>query len=245
MPGGSMRGDRDPRRRRDLALGVVPLLGVAGATAGLLALPSGYFATSLTLYAVQVAVVAWSVPDGLPGPGLGPANRVTLLRSALSLPVVALLGWPAVLDDAACWWVIGVTSVAMALDGVDGWLARRTGTGTDFGARWDMELDSFLLLGLSGLVWLDGRLGAWVLLIGGLRYLFVAAGWLWPVLRGDLPPSVRRKTACVVQGIVLLVCLGPIIPAQVAAAAAAAGLAFLVYSFGADVIWLARTGDPG
>ena len=40
-------------------------------------------------------------------------------------------------------------SVALALDGVDGQVARRTGTVSALGARFDMEVDAFLVLVLS------------------------------------------------------------------------------------------------
>ena len=69
-----------------------------------------------------------------------------------------------------------------------------------FRARLDMELDAFLLLALGVLVWLSGKVGAWVILIGALRYLFVAGGWVWPPLQATLPSSQRRKTICVIQG---------------------------------------------
>jgi len=244
MRSGPKRGGRG-HWRRDLAVGIVPLLVVASATRWFLGLPPAYLAASLTLYAVQVALVLWNAPDGLPGPGLGPANRITLLRSTLVLPVMAVAGRPAALDDDARWWIMGVCSITIALDGVDGWVARRTGTSSAFGARWDMELDSFLLMGLSVLVWMDGKVGAWVLLIGTLRYLFVGAGWIWPFLREELPESARRKTACVIQGVGLLVCLGPIIEAELAFLAAAGALGVLVHSFLVDVLWLARAAESG
>ena len=38
---------------------------------------------------------------------------------------------------------------ALALDGVDGQVARRTGTASELGARFDMEVDAFLILVLS------------------------------------------------------------------------------------------------
>ena len=79
-----------------------------------------------------------------------------------------------------------------------------------------------------------------MLLIGALRYLYVGASWWWRALRAELPPSGRRKTICVVQGIVLLVCLGPIIPRALSFPLAGAALILLVYSFAVDVIWLAR-----
>lgn len=240
-----LRNGLEPATRHELGLGLVPLLAMAAATASLLDLAAGYFTVTLTLYAVQAGLVVGSMPEGLPGTGLGPANRVTLLRSTLIVPLVAIVGWPEALDDAACWWIIATSAAAMVLDGVDGWLARRTGSGTPFGARFDMELDAFFLLGLSALVWLDGTVGAWVLLIGGLRYLFVGAGWIWPVLRAELPARGRRKAACVVQGIALLVCLGPIVPGDAARVVAAAALAVLAYSFAVDVVWLVRRPSPG
>jgi hypothetical protein len=63
---------------------------------------------------------------------------------------------------------------------------------------------------------------------------------VWKWLARPLPESTRRKTACVVQIVTLIVCLGPIIPPRVSAAIAGAGLALLVYSFAVDVAWLRR-----
>jgi len=137
-----------------------------------------------------------------------------------------------------------VATTVMLLDGLDGRIARRTGTESRFGARFDMELDAALLLALSVLVWRDGRVGMWVLLIGLMRYAFVAASWIWPALAADLPPSFRRKLVCVVQGVALLVALGPIISDAQAVAAAAIGLIALTYSFAVDVRWALAAGRP-
>ena len=173
---------------------------------------------------------------------MGPANRLTLLRSTLVLPLAALLPSWSTLETSTLWWVIVLASVVLVLDGVDGRVARNTGSDSAFGARFDMELDAFLILVLSTGVWLGGRAGAWVLLVGLLRYLFVLAGWLWPRLTAPLPESRRRKVVCVIQGVALLVALGPIIPPSLAVASVALGLAALVYSFGLDTLWLVRYG---
>ena len=168
---------------------------------------------------------------------------MTLGRAALAVPVVALCLPPGPLRAEGYWWVILLATVVMILDGVDGRIARRTGTQSVFGARFDMELDAALILALSVLVWAGGRAGAWCLLIGLMRYLFVAASWLWPALGAELPESYRRKVVCVLQGVVLLVALGPIIPGAVATAVVAAGLAALIYSFAVDIRWaLANAG---
>lgn len=234
------RGATLRRAATDLAGGLVPLSAAGSTTWWLLDLPASFLLQTLALYGALSGLLLWRLPPSLPSPGLGTANRVTLTRATLALPVIALVAHPGAVDPGARWWVIGVATVAMCLDWVDGRIARSTGTTTAFGGRFDMELDAALLLGLSVLVWWSGQVGAWVVLIGGLRYLFVGAGLLWPPLAAELPPSQRRKTVCVVQGVVLLVCLGPIIPPAAATLFAAGALGLLLHSFGTDVRWLAR-----
>jgi phosphatidylglycerophosphate synthase len=181
--------------------------------------------------------------DGAPG-GMGWANRVTLGRSVLVSPVAALavgVASGAVAATPAVLWVaIALSTLALMLDGLDGRVARKTGSASAYGARFDMELDAFLLLALSLLLLGAGRGGAWVLLIGALRYLFVAAGAVLPWLSAPLPPRYRRKVVCVVQGVGLLVALGPVIPDVLAVGAAAAALALLFWSFAVDTLWLFR-----
>jgi hypothetical protein len=82
----------------------------------------------------------------------------------------------------------------------------------------------------------------WVLGIGAMRYLFVAAATLWPQLRGELFPSMRRKVVCVVQGIALLVAVAPIVPPAPATGIAGLALILLVASFAVDSLWLLRQG---
>ncbi len=229
---------------RDLLWALVPLSTAAGSALALIGLPPVYLAVVAGGWGILGGVLRLGAPGHLPAPGMGWANRVTLWRGALVVPVAALLPWWAMLGTGGLWWVVGVSTLAMTLDGVDGRIARSTGTRTAFGARFDMELDAFLLLVLSFLAWLAGPVGPWVILIGALRYLFVAAGRVWPVLTGALPESFRRKTVCVLQGVGLLVALGPVVPPELAIGAAGLALAALVYSFAVDVAWLARQGSP-
>ena len=74
--------------------------------------------------------------------------------------------------------LVVIATVALILDGVDGQVARRTHTVTALGARFDVEVDSILLLVLS--VRIAPVLGLWVLAIGLMRYAWVAASWLLP-----------------------------------------------------------------
>src|SRR6185503_17128116 len=99
--------------------------------------------------------------------------------------------------------LVGLAGVALGLDVLDGWLARRTGTASELGARFDGEVDAFLLLVLS--VYVARGFGAWVVLIGAARYLFLVGGWWWPWLRAPLPARRWRKVVTAVQGIVLTV----------------------------------------
>lgn len=240
---------------RDLLIGLPVALAAAAATWSVVDLRATFVLQVAGLYTGVAALIVTFHPPVLPGPGLGAANRVTLGRAVLTLPLAALvlhaeslgagsLGAASAGTESAGtvarWWIVGVGTTVMVLDGFDGWIARRTGTRTSFGARFDMETDAFLMLVLSTLAWVTGRAGAWVLLIGAMRYLFVAAGWIVPALRAPLFPSLRRKVVCVVQGVGLLVCLGPVVPAPLATRAAALALASLVWSFGLDTVWLLR-----
>ena len=193
-------------------------------------------------YAAVSFVIAVTAGIGRARAGFGIANQVTLLRAGLvCLAGGALLaGGPPALPS---WSLAALVTVALSLDAVDGWLARRLDLSSSFGARFDLEIDALLLLILALLVWRAERAGAWVLAIGLLRYLFVLAGWLLPWLRRPLPPSRRRQAVCVLQGVTLLLCLLPPVSAVLAALAAGLALLALLASFGADIIYLARAQD--
>ena len=226
----------------ELTAGLIPLLVSTGITASVFALPAMYMLRAVAIYVLMAILILRHVPSTREG--LGPANWVTLGRATLVLCVAALIPQPEVLLDAGYWWIIGVTTVAMVLDGVDGRVARHTRTSSAFGAHFDMELDSLLMLVLALLVWRSGRVGPWVVLVGLPRYLFVGAGWLWPWMRAPLPERLRRKVGCVIQGVALLVCLGPIVPTALAAWVAAVTLLTLGASFALDIAWLFRHRVP-
>jgi phosphatidylglycerophosphate synthase len=172
----------------------------------------------------------------------GAANWVTAARA---LYTACLIGyalaalWRGVAPSPSLrWlWLIGALG-ALALDGVDGRLARHFGQESAFGARFDMETDAATLFGLSLLVWLSGQAGPWVLASGLMRYIFVVAGWLWPDLAAPLPPKKRRQAVCVAQIAVLILALAPPISPVVAAPLCLVALAVLSYSFAVDIAWL-------
>lgn len=230
--------------RTELVLGLLVVLVLALLLHLAAGLPALAAATSLLTYGLLVCMVLHTSPPVFRRRGPGPANRVTFFRAALVMPVAALVLHPAQLDAAATYWLLGLATLAVALDGLDGAVARRSGWVTTYGGRFDMELDALLIMVLALLVWQTGQAGIWVLLIGLMRYLFVAAGWRWQWLQGALPPSRRRQTVCVVQSVALLVALAPVVPPQHAAAIALGALLLLVYSFSVDVFWLYRECRP-
>jgi phosphatidylglycerophosphate synthase len=168
----------------------------------------------------------------------GAANAVTLVRGALTVLLAALIGAPD--GQALGWTVVAVAVVAVALDGVDGALARRRNEATAFGARFDMETDALLILVLAALVWQLGRAGAWILAAGLLRYAFVLASYAWPWMECALPPSRRRQAVCVLQILSLIGALVPGVLPPWSSAVALTGLVLLAGSFAIDVVWLAR-----
>jgi phosphatidylglycerophosphate synthase len=177
---------------------------------------------------------------------LTPADWVTLARATLASVVAALVAG-SFLQPVPRTMLVAVAAVALVLDAVDGWVARRTATGS-LGANLDGEVDAFLILVLS--VYVARSAGAWVLLIGAARYVFLAAGWVLPWMRAPLPPRYWRKFVAATQGIVLTVATANVVSLDVIRAALVVSLVMLAESFGRDVWWLrirrlvTRSGPP-
>ncbi|MFE9746346.1 CDP-alcohol phosphatidyltransferase family protein [Saccharothrix saharensis] len=207
--------------------GQLVLLGVLGSTVGLG--PLGWLAGVAYAVANQ-ALLGGAVRRARSA--LGPADRVTSARGLLVGGVTALVADGG--DHTAL--LVVLASVALFLDFVDGRVARRTGTASALGARFDMEVDAFLILVLS--VHVAASLGPWVLVMGALRYAFVAASWGWGWLTGALPPSRARKVVAAVQGVTLVFAASGLAPHPTVLVGLA--LSSLLWSFGRDIAWLWR-----
>lgn len=97
----------------------------------------------------------------------GVANLITLFRflMVLALPVLdVIFGNMPVL-------VAGI--VIVALDGVDGFAARKTNTVTKFGSHLDMETDALYIFTLTFMHWLNDITGFWLVLAGIIKYLYI------------------------------------------------------------------------
>lgn len=234
----SMRSGAAPRLWVELAIALAALLALAVLTMNVLAMP---VQAAWGAGAVMVAVCALILhqwPD--PRRGLGPANQVTLGRAVLVALLAGALGAPQWVEAHAV-LIAALASVALLLDGVDGWVARRCACASSFGARFDMELDAFLILVLCVHLLVLGKAGPWVLAIGAMRYAFVGAMRPWPWLERPLPERFRRKLVCVWQVASLLVCLLPMVGGGAATALLALALGLLAVSFAVDIHWLYRT----
>ncbi|HAS52547.1 MAG TPA: CDP-alcohol phosphatidyltransferase [Gammaproteobacteria bacterium] len=215
------------------------LVGSAWTLARAFQLPASITGQSLAIFTGFLLALSPFLRLHQPLTRFGAANAVTLVRTGITALLAGLIGQPARMPELAG-LLAALAGIALLLDGVDGWLARRGGMHSPFGARFDMEVDAFLILILATLVWQFDKAGVWVLLSGVLRYLFVAMGGWWPWLNAPLPPRRRRQTVCVMQTAVLALCLAPPLIPPISTLLAAGALGLLTLSFAIDMVWLWR-----
>ena len=213
-------------------LGLLVVTGLALAARSWLQLGTLYPGKAATFFGAIMAIACAFVSHH-PHSRLGPANHVTMVRAMLVALMASLLGELEIFRVAAA--ATGAAIVLTVLDGVDGWLARRTRMTSEFGARFDMETDALLIMVMSALVWQHEKAGAWVLLGGGLRYAFGAAGWLSPWMARPLLPTRRGQTITVCHIVGLSTALAPFVPTPASEIAAATTLTALIWSFSVDV----------
>jgi phosphatidylglycerophosphate synthase len=228
--------------RTELAAQAGPLAGLAGQLLllAILAQTVGLGSAGWLIGGACALILDGALARSLwrsPRESLSPATWVTLARASLTVGVAALTA-ASFEQNAAVGTLVALASSAIALDWVDGWVARRTGTESALGARLDGEVDAFLILALS--VDVAPSLGAWVLAIGLARYAFLAAGWRLDWMRAQLPHRDWRKIVTAAQGFALVLAAAEIVPAMVSRALLGVALALLAESFGRDVWWLWR-----
>ncbi len=204
--------------------------------AGIAALSTGSVLRSVLAGGAAAAFMLWALSTLGERP-LAPADRVTLVRvwlgsACAAWAVLVLLGAP-----AQHWVPFAFGLVAWLLDGVDGPVARRTGTASADGAELDMQSDARLLLVLSIVA---APLAWWALGIGLMRYAYVAAMRWRPRLRGALAFSQFRRVVAALQGAALVLAVAPPTPLWLARAAISVALVLLAVSFGRDALTLER-----
>lgn len=192
--------------------------------------------TAGLVFVLSASAALWAMARGYAHPVTGLCNMVTLMRLGLACVLVGALaapGWSA-------WPVFAVAALAFSLDGLDGFLARRAQLTSDFGARFDMEVDCLLALSLAVLAYQSGAAGPYVLLLGLPRYAFGLAQLVLPWMNAALPPRFSRKVVCVVQIAALLLMVFPPIGSPLTDIVAAVASLALAWSFLLDIVWLRR-----
>lgn len=219
-------------------VGLVAVIFLAWAARAAWPLSELYPLKAGALFAIVVAFTMILLHDNHPFARYGPANQITTVRAVLVVLVAGLIGEPRL--PAVATWAAGLGVMVAMLDGMDGWLARRSRMASDFGARFDMEVDALLVMALAILAWRHDKAGAWVVMSGLLRYLFLAAGWWWRWVQRPLPPTLRRQAICVVQILVLVLVMVPAVTPPASTLLAAGALGALCSSFLIDILWLWR-----
>lgn len=250
-PGADERLARPGPVRRSLRADAA--LVFAAGLALLLALSALLTATGgLNWSFVPAAILVYGVIAGVAMAGLahhphdrfGAPNVITTVRAvttALFAGLVLDAGQiTGELREGWAWLFATLALSALLLDGIDGFLARRSGLSSAFGARFDMEVDALLILLLSALAFALDKAGAFVLAIGLMRYAFLAAQLAFPWLGAELPASFRRKAVCVMQAAVLGAIVTPVVQPPVSNIAAGVTVLFLAWSFAVDTLWLHR-----
>lgn len=220
-----------------LEFGAVSFALAAGLVAATASAPwdgAGATIVVLAVFSVTASIAAVGLARHYPHAHLGYCNAITLTRLALASALVA----PLVAGASTSWIIFAVALVALSLDGFDGWLARRQGYVSGFGARFDMEVDSMLALVLAFNAAATSGLGPIALLLGVPRYVFAlaAAGMSW--MRRPLPDRFSRKVVCVVQLGALIGLQAPVLGAGAGWALMLIAAAALVWSFVVDILWL-------
>ncbi|WP_245306347.1 CDP-alcohol phosphatidyltransferase family protein [Roseovarius aestuariivivens] len=188
-------------------------------------------------FVVGAGLAGWGLRQSFEHGVLGFCNVVTLVRMALA---ALLFGMLFETESVPSWLVFSIAVAALALDGVDGFLARRSGLTSDFGARFDMETDAILGAVLATWLLFSGEVGPAILVLGYMRYVFMLFKLVVPTLRAPLPPSLRRKTICVVQIGALIFVTVPGNPGFLDGPVSLVASALLLYSFCVDALWLLR-----
>ena len=168
-----------------------------------------YIRRCLLFFVAAAILVVGRVSAHHPFPRFGAANSVTLLRVAFVAGVAGLIGEAP--DERIAWLAVATVVVVAALDGVDGWLARRDATGqcvwraVRHGNRRRIDPDP---LG-ARLAAREGRRVGHRMRPDALP--FVAAGWVLPWMAAPLRSTMRGKSVAIGQFVGLSVALLPVV----------------------------------
>lgn len=231
-----------------LLAGALALWVVEGPITGVRWLVGGLAGWAFVLWQCHARLhLNLSTIDNRPVNRLGTANRITLLRG---LFIGATAGFLAMLplQASTVWLYVPAVlyTVAAALDGLDGYVARRQQQTTRLGTELDTVLDAFGLLVAPLFAVFTGKLPVIYLLVSAAYYLF-QWGIRWRRQRGRpvyaLPPSQIRRTLAGAQMVLVAFALWPPLPGAVTQWLGIALMIPLLLGFCRD--WLHVSGRRG
>lgn len=204
-----------------------PIAAVLTGWSGWLAIPA---AVSFSL------VWRYRVPSRslLPG-GVGWADALTGAR------LVVLILAAASMPGAPAEWVLAAFVFNVAVDALDGFVARKLGELTPFGAVFDREVDAYFVLVAYLYFDLDLWLGAWVLFAGTLPYLYRVVASAAPVF---VAAGHKERMAAPLAGLNFLLLLAAVAMPAYSSAILAASVAVVCLSFGSSFWSLYRHAYP-
>ncbi len=168
-------------------------------------------------------------------------NAVTFLRAALVPLVLVLL---AVGDElvSARWWAFGVFVGAALTDTFDGWVARRLGGVTAFGALADPLADKLLVVGTLASLALFSEVQWWVVLVIAGREAIVTLLRVVIVRRAGVvvPATKWGKLKTLSQIIAIGAIILPLTSGLFVDGLLGIAILLTIIS-GADYLWRART----
>jgi CDP-diacylglycerol--glycerol-3-phosphate 3-phosphatidyltransferase len=168
-------------------------------------------------------------------------NAVTFLRVGLVPIVLVLL---AVGDEltAARWWAFAVFVIAALTDTFDGWVARRLGGVTAFGALADPLADKLLVVGTLASLALFNEVPWWIVGVIAGREAVVTALRVVVIRRAGIvvPATVWGKLKTLSQIIAISAIILPLAGGLLVDGLLAVAIGLTVAS-GVDYLWRART----
>lgn len=156
-----------------LELKIVWLIGIVACFA--------FFLSRMTLFLKKMPLL------------IGYANWVSIIR--LVTIIIVFIFYESI-DEQVLFYIF---LVAILLDGLDGFLARKFGHVSQFGGVLDMETDALLVLILSWIHVDMQSIGWWLLIPGGFRYIYgLLFSWFEQNPMVDFPPKIVRATIAVI-----------------------------------------------
>ncbi|MBT3548892.1 MAG: CDP-alcohol phosphatidyltransferase family protein [Gammaproteobacteria bacterium] len=128
--------------------------------------------------------------------------------------------------------------IALCLDGIDGYLARRFNEQCNFGEVFDQDADTLLILTLCTSLYLNKDTSVIVFLIPFYRYIFLVFMMKYKWMKRKLPRSYYRKLSCVLSTFILIFCHSQYVKDTLLVFFVMISLFVITFSFAKDILWL-------